>query len=173
MLLGSSGAGKSTLTNTLLGSALQDTGPVRESDGRGMHTTTSRSLHRLPGGAYVIDTPGVRTLRADIDAATLAASFGDIERWPRTAVSAIAGMPTSPAARCGRASMPDRLRNYQKMLRESGATAIGALEAASDWRRSGRRAARRRRARMKIKRGEPDDSVLTGRSVGRAAGAAA
>jgi ribosome biogenesis GTPase len=39
----------------------------------------ARSLHLLPGGACVIDTPGLRTLRPDIDEATLAASFGDVE----------------------------------------------------------------------------------------------
>ena len=55
VLLGSSGAGKSTLTNTLLGAPVQDTGAVREHDSRGKHTTTSRSLHQLPGGACVID----------------------------------------------------------------------------------------------------------------------
>ena len=49
VMLGSSGAGKSTLTNTLLGANVQDTGAVRENDGRGKHTTTSRSLHRLAG----------------------------------------------------------------------------------------------------------------------------
>ena len=79
VLLGSSGAGKSTLTNTLLGAPVQDTGAVRDNDGRGKHTTTSRSLHRLPGGACVIDTPGLRTLRPDGDEAALAASFADVE----------------------------------------------------------------------------------------------
>ena len=78
VLLGSSGAGKSTLTNTLLGAHVQDTGAVREHDSRGKHTTTSRSLHLLPGGACVIDTPGLRTLRPDGDEAALAASFADI-----------------------------------------------------------------------------------------------
>src|SRR4051794_35524489 len=69
VLLGSSGAGKSTLTNTLAGAPLQDTGAARERDGRGRHTTTSRSLHRLAGGACVIDTPGLRALRPDVDEA--------------------------------------------------------------------------------------------------------
>src|SRR5207342_2643617 len=78
VLLGSSGAGKSTLTNTLLGAAVQDTGAVRVNDGRGKHTTTTRSLHRLPGGACVIDTPGLRTLRPDADEATVAAVYDDI-----------------------------------------------------------------------------------------------
>ena len=75
VLLGSSGAGKSTLTNTLLGAAVQDTGAVRVNDGRGKHTTTSRSLHRLEGGACVIDTPGLRTLRPDSDEAALIGSL--------------------------------------------------------------------------------------------------
>ncbi len=51
VLLGSSGAGKSTLTNTLLDTSSQITGAVRAGDSRGRHTTTARSLHRLPGGA--------------------------------------------------------------------------------------------------------------------------
>jgi ribosome biogenesis GTPase / thiamine phosphate phosphatase len=51
VLLGSSGAGKSTLTNTLLGRTVQDTGAVRATDSRGKHTTTARSLHRLPAAA--------------------------------------------------------------------------------------------------------------------------
>jgi ribosome biogenesis GTPase / thiamine phosphate phosphatase len=66
VLLGSSGAGKSTLTNTLMGSRTQSTGAVRESDSRGRHTTTSRSLRQLPGGACLIDTPGLRGLRLDL-----------------------------------------------------------------------------------------------------------
>ena len=79
VLLGSSGAGKSTLTNALIGRAVQDTGAVRADDSRGRHTTTVRSLHRLPGGACVIDTPGLRGLAPDIDEAGLAASFEDIQ----------------------------------------------------------------------------------------------
>ena len=71
VLLGSSGAGKSTLTNTLLGRAVQHTDAVRSGDSRGRHTTTARSLHLLPNGGCVIDTPGVRTLRPDLDAEAL------------------------------------------------------------------------------------------------------
>ena len=78
VLLGSSGAGKSTLINTLTASTVQDTGQVREHDSRGKHTTTSRSLHQLSGGACVIDTPGVRTLGLDMDAATLQSLFEDV-----------------------------------------------------------------------------------------------
>jgi len=61
-LLGSSGVGKSTLINTLAG-ARQDTREIREDDQRGRHTTTSRSMHQLPQGGWLIDTPGMRELQ--------------------------------------------------------------------------------------------------------------
>lgn len=60
--VGSSGVGKSTLVNSLLGSTSQLTAGIRENDARGRHTTTSRRLFALPGGAWVIDTPGMREL---------------------------------------------------------------------------------------------------------------
>ena len=64
-LVGSSGVGKSTMVNALAGAAqdqLQQTGSIREHDAKGRHTTTSRSLHAISGGGWVIDTPGMRTL---------------------------------------------------------------------------------------------------------------
>ena len=62
-LLGSSGVGKSTLTNTLLGLQEISTQAIREDDAKGRHTTTSRSMHQLPGGAWLLDTPGMRELQ--------------------------------------------------------------------------------------------------------------
>lgn len=77
-LLGSSGAGKSTLLNALAGEDLMSTGPVREGDDRGRHTTTHRELFRLPGGALLIDTPGMRELGLVADEAALDESFADV-----------------------------------------------------------------------------------------------
>ena len=61
-LLGSSGVGKSTLANAL-GAGELVTGKIREKDGKGRHTTTSRSLHLLPSGGILMDNPGIRELQ--------------------------------------------------------------------------------------------------------------
>jgi len=77
-LSGSSGVGKTTLVNRLLDSSLA-TQSVREGDSKGRHTTTSRHLYRLPGGALLMDTPGFRTVGLWADAEDLAQGFADIE----------------------------------------------------------------------------------------------
>lgn len=80
-LLGSSGVGKSTLLNTLAGhdeDTAQATGGIREDDAKGRHTTTSRSLHPIRGGGWVIDTPGMRTLHVSDSAAGIDILFAEI-----------------------------------------------------------------------------------------------
>ena len=78
-LLGSSGAGKSTLINRLLGEERLRTAPVRPDDSRGRHTTSHRKLVVLPGGALLIDTPGMRELQLWTDEASLGHSFEDVK----------------------------------------------------------------------------------------------
>lgn len=77
-LIGSSGVGKSTIANRLLGGELLRTGAVREHDQRGMHTTTRRELLMLPGGAMLIDTPGMRELSVWTDEESIRAAFDDV-----------------------------------------------------------------------------------------------
>jgi ribosome biogenesis GTPase len=60
VMLGTSGVGKSTLLNVLLGVERQATKPIRSGDDRGRHTTVRRELVPLPGGALLVDTPGLR-----------------------------------------------------------------------------------------------------------------
>jgi len=81
-LVGSSGVGKSTLVNTLKGSDSIATQAVRESDGKGLHTTTVREMHRLgtgpQGGGWLVDTPGMRELQLSEVASGVAEVFDDI-----------------------------------------------------------------------------------------------
>ncbi len=78
VILGSSGVGKSTLVNALLGTERQRTSGVREDDGKGRHATTHRELVRLPGGALLIDTPGIRSLGVAGASEGLDPTFADI-----------------------------------------------------------------------------------------------
>ena len=78
VVLGSSGVGTSTLVNALLGTDRQRTAEVREDDSRGRHTTTHRELLRMPGGALLIDTPGIRSLAVAGAAEGIEPAFADI-----------------------------------------------------------------------------------------------
>ena len=142
VLLGSSGAGKSTLTNTLLGSGVQDTGPVRASDGRGMHTTTVRSLHRLPMGALH------RRHAGDPHASARrrrGCAGGDVLRHRRAGGALpLRRLPARERARlrrarCGRSRPPAQLAKAR--ARDGGAASL--LSTVSGSSRSGRRGARR------------------------------
>ncbi len=77
-LIGSSGVGKSTLVNRLLGEDLLKTAATRDTDGKGRHTTSSRHLVELPGGALLIDTPGMREFQPWVDEAAVEGTFEDI-----------------------------------------------------------------------------------------------
>ncbi len=122
-LIGSSGVGKSTLVNSLAGRTIQLTGGIREDDAHGRHTTTSRSLHLLEGGALLLDVPGLRELGLVGAEHGVAELFDDLEavfdrcRFADCAHQSEPGCAVQAAIESGDLD-PRRLRNYQKMLRE-------------------------------------------------------
>ena len=83
VLLGSSGVGKSTLVNRLLHEDAQAVRPTRESDSKGRHTTTARQIFRLPCGALLMDTPGLREFAPWKVDAGITETFADIEELAR------------------------------------------------------------------------------------------
>ena len=82
-LLGPSGVGKSTLVNLLSEAEVAVTGEVRAADRKGRHVTTRRELYRIPGGALLLDTPGLRELRVWLLDEGLERAFPDIEALAR------------------------------------------------------------------------------------------
>jgi ribosome biogenesis GTPase len=122
-LLGSSGVGKSTLINSLAGSEIQATGGIREDDAKGRHTTTNRSLHLLPGGGLLLDSPGMRELGiADVESG-LASAFEDVEalaelcRFNDCAHATEPGCAVQAAIAAGELD-ERRLESYRKLKRE-------------------------------------------------------
>ena len=122
-LLGPSGVGKSSLTNRLLGAERQATAATR-GDGRGRHTTTRRELLRLPGGALLIDTPGLRTVLLGLAGDGLERAFAEVDELAagcHFADCAHAGEPgCAVAAAVADGSLdPERLDAFHKLAREA------------------------------------------------------
>lgn len=143
--LGRSGAGKSTLVNALLNpgadpreasseNRVQATSAVRDADGKGRHTTTSRQMIVLPGagesgaessaGTVLIDTPGVRALAATSDSAAIDETFEDVSgyaaacRYSDCAHGSEPGCAVQQALADGTLD-PERFERYRRMMAES------------------------------------------------------
>ncbi len=120
---GSSGVGKTTIANALTGeqAATQD---IREDDARGRHTTTGRSLHQIPTGGWLIDTPGMRGLGVAEVAYGIDATFPEISELAEQCKfrdcehDSEPGCAVQAAIAAGDVD-PDRLRRFQKLKREN------------------------------------------------------
>lgn len=152
--LGRSGAGKSTLVNALLSpgvdprddsaeNRVQATSSVRDADGKGRHTTTSRQMIVLPGsegsgaessvGTVLIDTPGVRALAATSDSAAIDETFDDVSgyasscRYSDCSHSSEPGCAVQQALADG-ALDPERFERYRRMIAESARLRLRSQE---------------------------------------------
>jgi ribosome biogenesis GTPase len=130
VMVGPSGAGKSTLANALAGSEVAATGERRH-DGRGRHTTSHRELIRLPGGALLIDTPGVRSVGLVADDDALDQAFADIAELALSCRFADCSHTSEPGcavrAAMDSGDLPERrYGSWRKLEREARFQAIRA-----------------------------------------------
>jgi len=154
VLLGSSGVGKSSLVNALAGQSVMAVNDIRQADDKGRHTTTHRQMTLLPGGALLMDTPGMRELGVWTAPAGLQETFADIEQLLGRCKFRDCSHTTEPgcAVRAAIASgvlSRRRWESYQQLQRESaGSAAHAAQRAALQQRRMQRQAELGRRARQ-------------------------
>jgi ribosome biogenesis GTPase len=122
-LIGSSGVGKSTLANRLLDNPVQETYGIRESDGKGRHTTTVRQLFVTESGAILIDNPGIREVGVGMASEGMADTFPDILDLARGCKFSDCrheqepGCTVRDAVTRGELS-PSRLENFHRLMRE-------------------------------------------------------
>jgi ribosome biogenesis GTPase len=133
-VIGTSGVGKTSLLNNLLGE--EDylfTLPVRESDGKGVHSTTWRELITLDNGALVVDTPGMRELGNMDVAEGIDETFDDIMalaaecRFNDCSHVDTLGCAVTAAVENGNISEA-RYNNYVRLMKEAAFHEQTALE---------------------------------------------
>lgn len=154
VFLGRSGAGKSTLVNALLSpgadpredsaeNRVQATSSVRDADGKGRHTTTSRQMIVLPGsegsgaessvGTVLIDTPGVRALAATSDSSAIDETFDDVSKYAAACRYSDCSHSSEPGCAVQQALAdgaldPERFERYRRMIAESARLRLRSQE---------------------------------------------
>lgn len=79
LLSGNSGVGKSSIINALIPGLELKTADISATHLTGMHTTTFSEMFPIPGGGYIIDTPGVKGFGTiDFDAHEVSHFFPEI-----------------------------------------------------------------------------------------------
>ena len=124
--LGASGVGKSTLVNALVGAEVQATTAVRTGDQRGRHTTVAAELVAVPGGGWLIDTPGMRALSLWLSGHGIERAFADVFelmdqcRFRDCKHDQEPGCAVREAIDDGRLD-PDRFANLERLVAEEAA----------------------------------------------------
>ena len=84
VLSGNSGVGKSTLINRLVPGVSLRTAEISDAHNTGQHTTTFSEMIELPGGGYLIDTPGIKGFGTfDMEPEELTSYFKEIFRFSK------------------------------------------------------------------------------------------
>jgi ribosome biogenesis GTPase len=120
--VGHSGVGKSTLVNTLVPSANRATGVVNVVTGRGRHTSSSTVSLRLPGGGWILDTPGIRSFGlGHVKPENLLRGFSDLAAVAEECPRGCTHLPDAPDCELNEAAArgelnPDRVDSLQRLL---------------------------------------------------------
>ncbi|MDX2302717.1 MAG: ribosome small subunit-dependent GTPase A [Microscillaceae bacterium] len=122
--LGSSGVGKSTLVNALIQQEVQLTAHISDATQKGRHTTTHREMFFMPGGAILIDNPGMRELGIVHDDHGLELTFAQITALAQSCKFSDCSHEDEPGCAIQKAISEGVLEeavleNYTKIRRES------------------------------------------------------
>ncbi|MFN3412779.1 MAG: ribosome small subunit-dependent GTPase A [Thermoanaerobaculum sp.] len=128
LFCGPSGVGKSALLNAIHpGYRLQE-GSISDATGKGRHTTTTAQLLPLPGGGFVVDTPGIREFGLwDLKPEQLTECFPDIASWAKSCAFSNCSHDREPGCQVRRAVEDGKLssRRYTSFLKLRSELAAG------------------------------------------------